>query len=416
MIDYDICIIGAGISGLYCAREITKMWPDASICIMEKYEFLGGRVSTFKKTLPNVGHVQWEAGAGRIHNSHTLTLDLLRGYNIDVIPITGGIDWRSEYTDADPIEFGKYIENLSVSQISPGILQKKTLRQILDETLGKDISEELTDRYEYRSELDTLRADKGIDALNHELGKHEGFFVVKGGFSKLIAALKHDVERADVKILREYEARDIHPIKNGYSISVEGHLPIRASKVIVAIPRDSVALFPCFKNLQILKQVKMRPLVRIYAVFPLVNGKSWFTGIQKFVCPAPIRFVIPMDPMKGTIMISYTDGSDAEYWIKRIKDGDKSILDEIMKQIRELFPKIDIPNPSYFKIHPWSDGCSYWTPGSYSIDSVSMASIIPLPKEMPGVYMCNESWAKDQCWVNSAIEQSNYALKVLMEN
>lgn len=416
--DYDICIIGAGVSGLYCARELSKALPDAKICILEKYEFLGGRISTFKKTIPGVGPIQWEAGAGRIHNSHKEIIQLLKDYKIDIIPIPEEIKWRSEGSlIPESIDFGRYIDNLALSQLPPDILAKTTLKKVLEKTLGKNASRKLMDTYEYNSELDTLRADKALESIHKELGQHQGFFVLKGGFSSLIGALKRDVQKAMVKILRQHEVENIHTIRNGYTITVKDHIPIRASKVLVTIPRDAVASIPCFKNLQILKQVKMRPLVRMYAVFPVINGSSWFIGMQKFVCPAPVRFVIPMDSTKGTIMISYTDGNDAEYWIHRMKgNNEKTILNEIMKQIRAMFPSIAIHDPLYFKIHSWSDGCSYWTPGSYKVDKVSSASLIPLPNEMPNVYMANESWAENQCWVNSAIQQSNHVIKTILND
>lgn len=416
--DYDICIIGAGISGLYCARELSKALPDSKICILEKYEFLGGRISTFKKTIPGVGPIQWEAGAGRIHNTHIETIQLLKEYKIDIIPIPGAIQWRSEGSSiAETIDFGRYMDNLALSQVSPNILAKSTLKTILEKTLGKKETSNFIDNYEYTSELDTLRADKALESIHKELGQHNGFFVLKGGFSSLIGALKRDVQKARVKILRDHEVENIHTIRNGYTITVKDHIPIRATKVLVTIPRDAVAKISCFKNLQILKQVKMRPLVRMYAVFPLMNGSAWFKDIQKFVCPAPVRFVIPVDPTKGTIMISYTDGKDAEYWIHRMKDGNHNIIiDEVMKYIRALFPSIAIHDPLYFKIHSWSDGCSYWTPGTYKVDKVSSASLIPLPNEMPNVYMANESWAENQCWVNSAIQQSNNVIKTMLND
>jgi len=415
--DYDICIIGAGISGLYCARELSKALPDAKICILEKYEFLGGRISTFKKTIPGVGPIQWEAGAGRIHVSHTETIQLLKEYKIDTIPIPTSIQWRSEGSSiAETIDFGRYMDNLALSQVSPDILAKSTLKSVLEKTLGKKETRNFIDTYEYSSELDTLRADKALESIHKELGQHNGFFVIMAGFSSLIGALKRDVQKASVKILRSKEVTNIHKIRNGYTITVKDNIPIRATKVLITIPRDALAKIPCFKNLQILKQVTMRPLVRMYAVFPLINGSAWFKDIQKFVCPAPLRYVIPIDATKGTIMISYTDGKDAEYWIHRMKNGDQSIIDEVMKHIREFFPTIPIHAPLYFKIHPWSDGCSYWTPGSYKVDKVSNASLIPLPDEMPNVYMTNESWAENQCWVNSAIQQSNRVIKEMVSS
>jgi hypothetical protein len=231
------------------------------------------------------------------------------------------------------------MDNLALSQVSPDILAKSTLKSVLEKTLGKKETRSFIDTYEYSSELDTLRADKALESIHKELGQHSGFFVLKGGFSSLIGALKRDVQKLRVKILRNKEVIDIHTIRNGYTITVKDHIPIRATKVLVTIPRDAVAKIPCFKNLQILKQVTMRPLVRMYAVFPLINGSAWFKDIQKFVCPAPVRYVIPMDPTKGTIMISYTDGKDAEYWIHRMKgSSDKAIIDEIMKiRIRDFY-------------------------------------------------------------------------------
>ena len=128
---------------------------------------------------------------------------------------------------------------------------------------------------------------------------------------------------------------------------------IKAKKVIVAVTRDAVAELPCFKDLPILKQVKMRPLVRIYAVFPRVNGATWFDGLQKFVCQKPVRYVIPIDPKRGVIMISYTDGEDAEYWIKKEAKAESVavLTKEIMQQIRALFPDKRIPDPTLVKVH-----------------------------------------------------------------
>ena len=92
------------------------------------------------------------------------------------------------------------------------------------------------------------------------------------------------------------------------------------------------------------------------------------------------------------------------------KKGEEEVQREVMRQIRELFPEKFIPIPVYFKIHPWSDGCSYWTPGDYDFNKVSKASVVPLPDTMPGVYMCGESWAYNQAWVECAVDQARHAV------
>jgi phytoene dehydrogenase-like protein len=389
---YDICIIGAGIAGLYCAREIQRKMPEAKICILEKFKNIGGRLYTFHTTVNGL-KVSWEAGAGRIHKSHHHVWKLLKEYNIDTIPITGGIEWRTS-EGSDKIEFSKLLRNLEIARISEEDLESKTLKDLFTEIMGIKKAQEFMNRYEYRSEIDTLKASKALESLKHEIGHQEGFSVIKGGFSLLVDKLKESIPR--VEILTEHEVTDIQQNK----ILVKGKKPILASKIIVAIPRDAAVKLPCLAALPIMEQVKMRPLVRMYAVFPLKEGKAWFTGIQKFLCDLPIRYVIPVDPTKGTIMISYTDGPEAEYWMKR-KNPEK----EVMKQIRSLFPQMEIPDPLFFKVHPWSDGCSYWVPGQYDFNKVSKTSVKPLP-DMPNLYMCNESWAYEQCWVKCSIDQA----------
>jgi len=390
---YDICIIGAGIAGLYCARELQKKMPNAKICIVEKFKNIGGRIYTFHTTV-NGQDISWEAGAGRIHKSHHNVFKLLKEYNIETIPITGGVEWR---TPEGPvaINFAKLLANLQLHRIPEEDLEAKTLKEIFTEIMGSEKAQDLMDTYEYRSELDTLKASKALESLKHELGGHTGFSVIKGGFSLLIDKLKSSIPR--VEILTEHEVTDIQQNK----VLLKGKHAITASTIIVAIPRDAAVKLPCLQALPIMEQVKMRPLVRMYAVFPLQNGFAWFTGIQRFLCNLPIRYVIPMD--QGKIMISYTDGPEAEYWMKQ-KNPEK----EVMKQIRSLFPTISIPDPLFFKVHPWSDGCSYWVPGAhgaYDFNKVSKASVKPLP-DMPNLYMCNESWAYEQCWVKCSIDQA----------
>ena len=407
--EWDICIIGAGIAGLYCALDLSKKYPTKKICVLEKYKYIGGRTSTFKDKAKGL---QWEAGAGRIHKSHHHVIKLIKQYGLTKIPISNEIEWRPSADIVEPIKIEAYINNLSIDTLDPKTLRTNTLKGLLTQISGPSTTKKLIDHYEYRSEFDTQRADKALEALKNELGDDEGFFVLKEGFSALIGHMKHDIEKAGVRILRENEATDIKKDAKGYEVEIRNMEPIKAAKVIVALTRDAVAELPCFKDIPILKQVKMRPLVRIYAVFPNVTGKMWFEGMAKFVCPKPVRYVIPINPKQGTIMISYTDGEDAEYWLRKMKGPNhiEQITDEIMKQIRALFPDIKIPDPTFLKIHPWADGCSYWTPGDYDFNKVSKASVRPLAKSMPGLYMCGESWAYNQAWVQCAIDQAIHAI------
>lgn len=393
---YDICILGAGISGLYCARELHIKYPTQSICVLEKYESIGGRIATFREN-----GIQFEQGAGRIHKTHRRILDLLNEYKIDVYPISGELPEYRTVEGSTPIDFGKCLENLPFSDLAPDVLSTHTLKELLRKT-GND-HDDIISRYEYSSELDTLRADKAIESLKAELGSHTGFCVVKDGFSKIIRALKETLESMKVPILRKHEVTNLVASGDHYKIQIKGLPSILAKKVVVTLPRDALADLPYFKDLPILKHVKMRPLVRIYAIFPLEKGKAWFTNdLRSFICEPPVRYFIPLNPEKGTCMISYTDGSDAEYWIRNPKNPEV----RCMKQIRSLFPHLTIPDPIYCKVFSWTSGCSYWTPGLYSTND--MLSIRPAPN----LYLCGESWAEKQCWVESALESADEMLAI----
>jgi monoamine oxidase len=108
-----------------------------------------------------------------------------------------------------------------------------------------------------------------------------------------------------------------------------------------------------------------------------------------------------------TVMISYTDGKDALYWMKQTP---RETERNVMKEIRQLFPDRTIPDPVFFKMHPWESGCTYWLPGSYSIEEESTKSLQPLPDRMPGVFMCGESFAVQPCWIESALIQADRLL------
>ena len=70
---YDIIIIGGGIAGLYIAYELNKRSSKLKILLIEKENYLGGRVVTYQDKIMTV-----EEGAGRIHGSQPLIMNLIR--------------------------------------------------------------------------------------------------------------------------------------------------------------------------------------------------------------------------------------------------------------------------------------------------------------------------------------------------
>jgi hypothetical protein len=107
-------------------------------------------------------------------------------------------------------------------------------------------------------------------------------------------------------------------------------------------------------------------------------------------------------------MLSYTDGNDTRIY-GNVKN-DKKLEGIIMNDIRKLFPEKNIPDPIFFKSHYWSIGATYWLPGNYSPEELSQKALSPLP-ELPGVWLCGESWSTKQAWVEGALEHTELCLK-----
>ncbi len=411
----SVLILGAGLAGLRCGIELLRRRPSLQVVLLEKYTYTGGRVVTYHKTVETVPctKLQWENGAGRIHTSHKTVLALLRKYKLTTIPIGDEIAFEENgglssnlFTDASRAVFA------SLEALPSSVLGTKTLREILEATLGKEETDRLVLQFPYRAEVDTLRADLGLRAFHDEMGSYNGYVVVKEGLSALIDGMKQEFEALGGTLLHSHTVKDILKSPTGLSILCEtpaGSVLWEAPTVICALHRDAMAEIPFFQSWKTLSRLKMEPLLRTYAVFPVKNGSAWFAGLPKVVTKGPIRFFLPMDPSCGTVMISYTESQDARAIMRRIdKDGEDATGKWIVDQVRRMFPDRTIPDPLFFKAHPWTSGCTYWLPGSYDVEEESKKSLKPFSDL--DLYCCGESFCLRQAWMEGAFEQADLLL------
>ena len=120
----------------------------------------------------------------------------------------------------------------------------------------------------------------------------------------------------------------------------------------------------------------------------------------------PLRFIIPINPKTGLIMISYTDGDDTHYWNKL---DDDALEDAIHKEFTKLFPDKIMTKPTYLKKHEWPNGCTYWLPGDYNPKEASKIAHNP----EPNLYLTGESVSLNQTGMEGALESAEY-LKTLL--
>ena len=406
---YDIIIIGAGVAGLHTGIELLKGHPFLRCIILEKYNYNGGRVFTFHKSLPGIGRIQWESGAGRISSTHSAILGLMKRYDLTYLPISGESQYIPEST-LEPQEnrFNAlrdiYFEPLR--SLSKEVLQTHTLGSLLRTIHGKDKADAFLSQFPYSSEIHTLRADQGLYHFEYEMGRTEGFGVCKEGLSSLTDHMAAEFLKRGGTIQHDSEVVSVSYDGKHHSVCVKNGPTYSAPLCVMALHSEAMKHIQGVHHLPVLKKLEMTPLLRMYAVFPVSKGKSWFHGLGKFVSNSPIRYIIPVSDR--SIMITYTDGDDALFWMNK---NPKQVPDQVMKRIRGLFPDLTIPDPLFFKMHPWKQGCTYWKPGKYSVEDESIRSLHPMPKEMPGLFLCGESFALLQCWMECAVQQANKMMK-----
>ena len=121
----------------------------------------------------------------------------------------------------------------------------------------------------------------------------------------------------------------------------------------------------------------------------------------------PIKYIIPVNYEKGLIMISYTDSKFADYWIKQVSEG--TFEDTLNKELKLLFPEIDIPKAKWFKHCPWVSGAGYWKKGYDR--KIIMPQMIEALGRHKNLYICGENYSSHQAWVEGALETSEMVLE-----
>jgi monoamine oxidase len=425
---YDIIIIGTGIAGLYTGLSLVKRLPKKRICLVDKYKFIGGRAFTYKGTIDGIQY-QWEEGGARISIKHLLLMGLLKKYGLTTIPIEGSSQYKE--SGAHPIEPSLFDECRAIfleplDHLPESVLGQTTIRRLLRHFVKPAVLETFLNRYPYRAEFSTLRADLALRVFREEFGPQEKYVVCKEGLSELVSRMQAEfLKRGGTQLLQHelVEMQDnTHAIfKKGAPSEGESRpdIILEADKFVFALPSEALKRLPVFKSWATLGHLVMKPLLRVFAAFPPgPNKKHWFHDLPKITTAQAPRFIIPQSVENGSIQISYTDSEDAEPLMRILdeQDGEMKLGKKLIEDLRVLFGDRTIPDPLFVKAYAWKEGVSYWRPGTYDPYVESRRAIRPFPKERPGWFVCGESFSVHQCWIEGALEHAREAVEHLLRN
>ena len=414
---YDIIILGGGISGLYSAYKLLQKDKTLKILILEKNNYLGGRMKTYQKTINGITYYQ-EEGAWRFNSNHKLLLKLIHELGLkdnlrnldlkkDFIPST---KYDEKFINFDPIIYiNKIIEYSKKDEKST--IQSYTLKEYSKKILKKDESKFFIDSFGYYKILD-INAYDGILLLESGLKFNLKFYTIYPGVSIIIDKIKSKILENNGEIILNTNVLniDFNEINRLFTINTNNGI-YTSKKCILALPKQNLIKFSILKSIKKdLESIEVSNMSKIFAIF---NKKHiWFKNIGHVFTNNKLRQIIPRDKENGSILLSYCDGKFAEYW-KNLKDKKKDLfLQEIKKNIFKIF-KIKIQYPLFTKFIYWNNAAGYWKKNKDS--TVISKKILHPYKDIP-LYICGENYSKNQAWMEGALNTSKSVVNKIIKN
>jgi protoporphyrinogen oxidase len=415
----DIVIVGAGAAGLRTAINLKKYKRDLNIRVLEANPEAGGRMYTYH-TKVSGRPIQYDTGAGRIHSSHKLLLDLLKHYDIDTTTLPEATSWRRlGSTTTEPDNFDELWSTLIrlYRELPPALLRTQTLREITIDVMGAQHANALLEAYPYRAEIEIMSGDSSVDLYTSlEAGS---FCVPNGGFERLTHCMVKEAKDLGVQFEFNAEVQRIE-FKDDQRYHITGLKNKKfkewtIDRLILAIPVNAMErIYPFSPDHPLLKRIRMEPLMRIYSVYKAKDA-AWFPP-TRVVTNSPLRYIIPINQKTGLIMSSYLDSRDIEFWHDlHKKDNNKLLKDKIQQETQALFPELTIPKAEITTAHLWRDGCSYWLPGDYDYKKASQQALLPMPQTHPRLHLVGESFSTKQQWIEGALEHATTLVELLKE-
>lgn len=404
MNNYDVCIIGGGIAGLYSALQLSK---KSRVLLLDERNYPGGRILTH----PQEGY---EIGAARFNDNHKILLKLIKKYKLTPIPLPTRIDYISNKGSVNRVypniqnSYGNMLDTIIRKTKPSNKLKNITFFEHAASILGSyEQAQYLVDVFGYYSEIKEMNAYDAYITFKTDFGNIQ-YYVLKEGLSHLCRLMVKDILKNKSDVLLNTEVLNVLKNKDSSFEIKSNKLSFVASRVIFAVKPYQLKRFNVVRNIhKHIKSVYQAPLIRIYARFPT---PFWFNDIYRTTTNNLLRQVIPINKDTGLIMVSYVDGIDTKPFLR--DNGElktkSQIRNIVMKNLRLIFSHKKIPDPIYFGVHLWKVGCHHSLP---KFDSDEIRRQVVNPSD--NIFICGEGFSKKQAWMEGALETADSVLSIL---
>jgi len=410
---YDIVIIGGGIAGLNTYFQLLQKHKQEKILLLERNNYFGGRILQIQENINNTEY-SFPAGAARFNKNHKEVIKLLKQFELLDFrkdrPFSADIDFidteqqfSNKFNRKNGYEFINKVIKLS-STIHEQVLKQMSFSELAKKLLPKDEAEFLTYASGYTGQIKNMNSYDAIHLFKKGIRIDIPYW--GGKYHTLIHHMVIFLKKHSGELLLNANVKNIKKNKDIYEIYYNT-TKILTNKIIFCIPQQSLLQFSILKPIHcVLKEsVTCKPLCRTYAIFD--KNTDWIKQInKKIVTNNQLRYIIPIDPENGLIMISYTDDVYTKHW-KNMQNNQKKLKNEVVKLVNKTFD-INITPPNKVIVCHWDCGVAYW---NKNIDSSAVSKFLINP--LPDLYISGENFSLNQSWVEGALQTSNEVIKLL---
>jgi len=404
--NYDLVIVGGGISGLFLAYKLAE--TNLKVLLLEKEKKLGGRIHTIKKD-----NYSYECGAARFNENHLKLISLIIELDLQdqMIQLPKDIETKVRKYDTKNKLDTYFLLNIlgkKYSSYEDSYLKNITFYQLIVEVFDNETAEFIKDSFGYDSEFIHLNALAAITMFKDDLFKKTDYYILQNGLSQIIERIEKYLSfKKNVTILKNNSLKKIYDNKIETTIDTYYY-----KNLVLALPQYNLKQLDEFKDFKELDFVEPIHLLRIYAKYPVGKNGVWFKDLKRTTTNNYLRHIIPIDYEKGLIMISYVDCFYANMLQSMYMNGKESLIKAIHKEIKTLFD-IEPPKPNELFVHNWDNeyaGVHMWKTG-YDLNKVYPK--IMKPDKEKNIYIVGEAYSKKQCWIEGALETCYDALKMI---
>ena len=362
-----IAIIGAGVAGLYCAKELIDHGQD--VVLIEAKPSAGGRISTEREE--GTGDVLFERGPWRIPADHSRARALCAQLDIPLKPST------------------KPVPHEPAPPQLPGL-------SIWDCNMLKTMNPADADRCDRETGYpDQTRAASGSSPY---VSDATNYFVAPDGLDSITAKLMAHITNKAAVLLNTM-VKNVERYEKGYAVTFSKRKDsntfesqcIHADKVIICVPPHAwkgwAVAEPCSS---VIEAVESMSLYHIYA-----KGKPFPSAHTV----EPTGQAIPSQYGNEWHQVMYSSGRLADFWYRLRMANPSEFVKRIGRPLRTL------------SSHYWQHALHFWRPVfGFNLHHAVRMSVEPNPALLPGLYLANESHSSFQAWIEGALEMAQLCL------